>query len=199
MFMFRFRLSLFVFLAAVSCRPKLRVKAISDDFLHILHINQDAKVPDRDIDPSLAVFIPEFTKESAQRQHEVSSDEINKLRMFTYVDSFPDDVPPKVIGLCSHHTSYGKKNLKKTATKWLTIGLHKTKVQAYTKGDPLRLREVVFHELFHCFMDKGHLPEGVVGLMSPSLVKTQRIYKDWGGILDEAFSKKLMEMMPDSN
>ncbi len=194
------KLTFIFFLIFISCHPaSLKIKAVSDDFLHILHINEDTNVPSYDLDPSLSPYIQDFAVEATKRKHDISADQIERLRIFSYVDKLPDEVPPKVIGLCTRHTSYGKKNLKKIETKWLTINLHITKLKAYTGGDPIRLREVVFHELFHCFMNKSHLAPGVPGLMAPVLVKSPRVYTDWSGVLDEAFSKKYMEMIPDAN
>ena len=36
-------------------------------------------------------------------------------------------------------------------------------------GKQEKLKELMYHELFHCLLKKGHLPEGYQGIMSPLL------------------------------
>ena len=69
----------------------------------------------------------------------------------------------------------------------------------FTEGSRILLRELVFHELFHCFLNKGHLPAHVEGLMNPVFTKgNRRSHRDWEGLLDDAFSPKFLKIMEDA-
>ena len=62
--------------------------------------------------------------------------------------------------------------LETKMNKWLTIEVLKD--EDFTRGSEPKLRELLYHELFHCYMNKGHLPEDIQGIMNPYLNPNNR-------------------------
>ena len=65
--------------------------------------------------------------------------------------------------------------------------------------DLLMLR-IMYHELMHCLLDRGHLPVSNNKyrnqLMSPSYIKTISLEKNWDKMMEENFSEGFLSDMP---
>ncbi|MFK7823307.1 MAG: hypothetical protein AB8G05_04065 [Oligoflexales bacterium] len=60
----------------------------------------------------------------------------------------------------------------------------------------MRFKMLIYHELFHCLFNRGHLPEfddngePLYGIMSEVLKKNNKLtWKKWQVLLDELFVK----------
>ncbi len=184
------------FLILVSCAHIKRLpRTIAEDITDIISPSVKPDVPSRRFDPELEHFIPEFVEDAKKRGVIISKSSIEMLRRIIYVDHLSVAAGPGVMAVCSRY--YAKSD--SANMRWTIIEVLKNEIQQYVDGEPLRLKEVLYHEIYHCFMNKGHLPSGIPGLMAATFSKTnQRVYKDWDGLLDEAFTKEYLALTPDA-
>lgn len=158
-------------------------------------------LPPRQYDPALEGFIGEFIKDAQDRGVQISAQSIAKLRQVIFVEELTSKAEPSVIAACSRYYLEEKSiSGKKMRLKWTIIEVLRKESEAFTENNRIRLRELMYHELFHCLMNKAHLPEGIDGIMSPSFAKgDKRAFKDWKGLVDDMFSKKFIDMIPDTD
>ena len=84
--------------------------------------------------------------------------------------------------------------------KWLSIEVLRGDSEAFTENKPEWLRMLIYHELFHCFLGKKHLPEGYEGIMSAVLSKTDlRVFNAWDDMVEEMFSPKYLALIMDAD
>lgn len=184
------------FLALVSCASIKRLpRNLAEDLTDVISPSAKPNIPSRQYDPDLEHFIPEFVADAKSRGVTISSNAVNMLRRVVYVDALSTGGGPGVMAVCSrYYTKTDSQNVK-----WTIIEVLKGEINLYVDGEPLRLREIIYHELYHCFMNKGHLPADIPGLMAPTFNKSnQRVYKDWNGLLDEAFSTEYLNLTPNA-
>lgn len=188
-----------------SCKTKkIKSVAITDVFNHkiLSQVGIDMKsLPEIIHEPDLYRYVEEFIADAKQRNVGISQESVERLRQVKYVDTLTSSAEPDVVATCSRYSLeqpmiYGKK----PPLKWTVIEVLKKESQEFTQGHPVRLRELLYHEIFHCLMNKGHLPPGIDGIMSPVFHKEdKRAFKEWKILVDEMFSEKLIGMIPDAD
>ena len=71
---------------------------------------------------------------------------------------------------------------------WSEIEVHREKASNFEDGVYLRFKMLVYHELFHCLYNRGHLIEGY-GIMSETLLKMDELYAPkWKGMVRNMFT-----------
>ena len=194
-----------ILLIGSSCKLKLGNKPlrISDVVHHkILETAglEKRNPPPRFYDPDLEGFVGEFLKDASDRQVAIPQDAIDKLRQIKYVDALSTAAEEGVIAACSRYFIEEKTLTGSSMSiKWTIIEVLRSATETFTESNRIRLRELMYHELFHCLMSKGHLPDGVEGIMSPTFAKgDRRAFTDWKKLVDDMFSQKFIDMIPDT-
>ncbi len=174
--------------------------SVSDLFQVIFYQKSLIDLPEWRRDSQLAVYIPQFLQDAESQGHPISQEMQNRLRQLVYVDQLSVPADPGVMAACSRYYATEFTISGTSELKWMNIEVLRKESQLFTKGDVFLLRELVYHELFHCYMNKGHLPEGYSGIMSPTLDPSSTlVHTDWQGLVDEMFSEKYLALIPDAS
>lgn len=170
------------------------------DLVDVFIEPHELELPPPEFDPTLKPFIGQFVADAHVRGVNITDESVSMLRKFVYVDRLSVPQSGKVIAACSRFHSWEITATERKKVRWNIIEVLRKESQDYTEGDPKRLKELAYHELFHCFLNKGHLPRGVPGIMAPALSKgSDRIYTDWKGLVDEMFTKEYIDLIPDAS
>lgn len=160
---------------------------------------QVGQIPAVFIDPNLGHYRDDFIAEAKKRGVNVTNESRDLLRVMRYVDRFAMGGGTDVIAVCGRFYTSEQTFSGPNIIHWTTIEVLKKESEEYTGGVEPKLREVLFHELFHCLLNKEHLPAGKEGLMAPVFNKhSTRAITDWSGLLDDAFSPDFMNMIPNT-
>ena len=188
---------------AVSCKKKVKFDPRLGDFSSVKLdslVSRGPDLPDIYYDPDLYAFVPEYIKDAKDRGVEISERTIQALRIMRWVDKLSVGDGPGVMAACSRYyvtnsSFFGGSN----RVLWTMIEVLRDKTLAYTKGNRFLLRELVDHELTHCLMELGHLPDGVGGIMSATFTEGDKRALDvvvWRKLLDDNFSAYFLKLMP---
>ncbi len=198
-FVYFFILLTFFFAGCASIKKK--VNNISEDIFDKVAPSQD--LPPRYYEPEVTSFVGEFKRAAEKNFVEINQEMYDRLRRIEWVDTIASDPEGTVLAACIRYSHTSSSALTGDVTvKWTVIEVLKSRVMAFTGDSRIRLREIIFHELFHCLLGKGHLPENVNGIMSASLAKTnRRAYGSegysWDDLVSEMFSAEFINMIPD--
>ena len=170
------------------------------DFVNVLVGSKD-DIPEKSLDPELMEYIDSFVKDAAKYGVMIPNSTVDKLVSFKYVDTLTHGGAEGVIAVCNRYYTKKKKlvglRLETTKSKWLTIEVLRN--ENFTEGSKMRLKELLYHEIFHCLMNKGHLPEDVDGIMNPVFVRgNRRSEREWDDLVEEMFSPEFLALIPDA-
>jgi hypothetical protein len=187
---------------AVSCKKKVSYDARLGDFgsLNLTSIlSEKADLPDLYYDKDLYAFVSEYIEDAKNRGVIVSGRTIQALRIIRWVDRLSVGEGSGVMAACSRYYVTEKKLFfKSEKILWTMIEVLRGKAQEYTDGNRILLRELLYHELTHCLLEKGHLPDGVEGIMSAVFTEgNHRALKTWSELLDDHFSTYDLNLMPN--
>lgn len=186
---------------STSCKTRIKKvdKAVSD-LANIFVPPHKAKIPEEYFDPSLKPYIAMFVADARKRDVLITDESVKMLRVLKYVDNLSVVEDESVIAACSRFNSWDETATDRKKVRWNIIEVRREASDNFTGGEEMRLRELIYHELFHCFLNKGHLPDDKDGLMSPNLSSnSDRVYgKSWEQLIDEAFSKEFINLIPDA-
>ena len=187
-------------LASCAHRQGKIISKVNDVFHVIFNKEQLANLPERRLDSALSPFIPQFLDDAKKRGVIIPQETVDMLRQLIYVDQLSTAPEPGVMAVCTRYYADEYTYAGPQEVKWMNIEVQRAQSLFYTEGNPKRLQELIYHELFHCFLNKGHLPLGVPGIMGSSLSKgSDRIFVDWNGLVDEMFSPKYLQMIPNAS
>ena len=205
---FRFILVI-AFLGFNSCRTRNKTSfferplqdMVSHTLLDTVGIGY-IKVPDKRFDPELLPYIGQFIDDAKKRGVKITQASKEKLRQVVYVDAFSiDDESTDAVASCNRYYSQVTTLSGPKELNWMTIEVHKERHKSLVgegKGRLIRLRELVYHELFHCFLNKGHLPDGYDGIMRPALSnRNPDKFDNWEGMVNDMFSPEYLAIIPD--
>lgn len=155
--------------------------------------------PERFYDPQLVRFVYEFVANAKEHGVIILPATLDRLKQIKYVPKLSVGAGEGVIAACNRYyievsTVGGSKQVK-----YLIIEVQTPAVQDFTEGSLIRLRELMFHELFHCLLNKKHLPDDVAGIMSAKLTKgSTRAFTEWDQLVEELFSPKFISLIPNA-
>lgn len=162
-----------------------------------------SELPPRIYDENLLPFVEQFIDDAAQRGVLIPEATRNKLRQVIYVKHLSVPAEPGVMAVCNRYYSYETTLEGKKRLNWMIIEVLEKESQEYVgnhKHSTILLRELLYHEIFHCLLNKGHLPSGMDGLMSPIFKKgSQRAVTQWKELLDETFSPEYLKAIPNAS
>lgn len=164
----------------------------------------DNPQPDRFYDSRLRPFVGEFVADAKSHGVHIASEMVSRLRQVKYVNSFSDKLAASVIAVCNRYTANQRTLGGGTVPlKWLTIEVHRARSSDFTTTDPAKelilLRELMYHELFHCLLNKGHLPANIDGIMSSTFSRGNlRSLKVWPSLVKDMFVNHL-SLIPSVN
>jgi hypothetical protein len=192
----RLFLLFFVLSSTTACKTvQAKYKNLEDDFVSVFVKETEAKIPDTKFDSGLMLYRDQFLADAEKYGVHITDLSRDALRRLEYVDQLSVQHDGNVIAACSRFYTWQKDS----KVRWMVIEVLKDKAQKYTGGEAIRLKELLYHEFFHCFLNKGHLPEGKEGIMAPVLTRnSQRVYLDWDGLVEEMFSPEYLELIPDA-
>ncbi|NRA46819.1 MAG: hypothetical protein HRU09_17870 [Oligoflexales bacterium] len=153
------------------------------------------KEPDVFIDVELSHYVSEFVEDAKARGRDISSNSLGRLRVIKFVDKLSQASGPGVVASCNSYF------LKKPTVgcggkpvRWKEIEVLRDGAEAFRDGEELRFKMLMYHELFHCLFNRGHLPEfdqsgnELYGIMSEVLKKNTKLtWQTWQGLLDDMF------------
>ena len=196
---------------AVSCAHKKRRwimdAPVQDLINHTLLESVGVGVvnlPPKIYEEELKVFVGEFIKDAAKYGVEIPADTRDMLRQIIYVEQLSMQGGPGVMAACNRYFTYQQTFSGQTKLNWMTIEVLRRESAEYTGTNERErltlLREIMYHELFHCFFNKGHLPEGKSGIMGATFTKgSKRAFLEWDALVEEMFSQEYMDMIPDAS
>lgn len=196
-----------VFLACAHRQQKWLLETPIEDMVsHTLLETVGYRVvdlPELAFDEALKPFIGQFINDAAKRGVKITDQTKERLRQVVYVDKLTVKGGPGVMAACNRFYTYVGTIGGKRQLSWMTIEVLKKESTAYigtNKEDSIiKLRELMYHELFHCLMNKGHLPSNYDGIMSPTFAKgSQRAVKEWEALVDDMFSPLYLSVIPDA-
>lgn len=164
-------------------------------------------IPPKQYDTAIASYLNEFLADAKAHKVAISEESVDMLRQIKYVDVLSTTKDVGVIAACSRYYSYSQTLSGKKLLRWMIIEVLRKESEEYAEGDRRRLQELLYHELFHCLLNKGHLPvdaEGnqIEGIMSPVLNKYNprlATAESWNELVEEMFSKEYLDLIPDVN
>ena len=156
------------------------------------------KPPERFYHPDLIGFANNFISDAARYGVIITDQSKELLRVINFSDKL-DTTETGVLASCNRYRGENQAFGGVIEVRWNTIQVLKDATKRYTGESHILLRELLYHELYHCLLNKGHLPEDVPGIMNPFFQRgDQRAFKDWDGLIADMFSKKLRDMTPDA-
>ena len=192
-----------VFLGILACKERPK------DWINIDTVAApiDAKLfgikqpPKLDFDADLTIYLNNFLRDAKSRGVLINDKLRKRLRVIKWVDKFTStSTSSSVLAMCSRYFSSQRSIAGVKEVRWSTIEVLKKRTLLYTEGSETLLKELMYHELFHCLMNKGHLPKQYFGIMSPHFAKgSKRAYKAWDSLVDDMFSEFFINIIPDVN
>ena len=185
-----------------SCKSLLKVGKVKDIFNHKI-IWKKANLPDPEYDAELKPYVDSFVADARKYGVNITDEAVSKLRLLRYVDKLSATSGEGVVASCNRYyvESITQEGLKiyDEKSKWLSIEILYKESKEYTQGQEPKLKELVYHELFHCLLNKGHLPAGYDGIMSAVLDQSsQRVFTEWDQLVEEMFSPQYLSIIPDA-
>ena len=173
----------------------------TNDLVHVwFEKGKEVKAPDIEMDPTLKPYIGMFLADAKQRDVTIDPEAVAMLRVFKYVNTLSTTDAPGVMAACTRFYTYETTKSGHTKVRWTQIEVLRHAVDNYAGGEELRLRFLVYHELYHCFLNKGHLPPGMPGIMAPILNPlSDRDLTDPTGLVDEMFSPAYLKATPNED
>ena len=165
------------------------------------------ELPEIEMDPQLVDYKREFEADAALYEKPIPSELNDRLRVMQYVDTLSRGNEPGVVATCNRYFLNSKTlGGGTTQTMWTEIEVLRSGADAFAEGDELRLKMLVFHELFHCLYNRGHLlkcSDGssdceVVnyGIMSDTLLKSDEMNEEkWEAMKRNMFTTQF-ELTP---
>ena len=185
----------------------LSVDKFTDAFHHRIVIKHK-ELPKRKIDPEYLQILREFIQDARSRGVNIKPETIKKLRRIEKVNKFSVESGPGVIASCNRYTVSESVlddfSMAALPIQYMTIEvLEKTLKRHASDGQggiyKEKEKEVLYHELFHCLLNKGHLPPGEQGIMSAVIDRSsRRALEEWDLLVDELFSPKYLNLIPDT-
>tara|TARA_Y100000991_G_scaffold213926_1_gene200517 strand:- start:1979 stop:2545 length:567 start_codon:yes stop_codon:yes gene_type:complete len=170
-------------------------------------ILKEGQIPDVDWDPYLTEIENDFIIEAKKSGVIIPEKTRNKLRHLKFVEEFSTPKEKGVAATCTRYSVYDQYisgiTLTNQEKKWLSIEVLRPALENYTKNlneneKKRKTYELIFHELFHCYLDKGHLPQNYDGVMNPVLDSSSRRAIDhWDALVEEMFSPTYLSIIPD--
>ncbi len=127
----------------------------------------------------------------------------NEIKKMRWVDEFSKpSTSDSVVAMCNRlEIVRGTLNGQGESIKWKEIEVHRKRTEEFIsqyRGVPnLRLWLVVMHELYHCILDRGHLPDDVMGIMNKNIsVVTGNLQNNWFELISDMLSIKFVERTP---
>lgn len=174
----------------------------ANDLMHYYFTpEKKPKIPEKEWHPELEPYVHDFVHDAKIRGVDIKAETLDLLKRFVYVKSFSSGInPPGVVAACIRFYGYETTKVGRKRVLWFNIEVIQGGSNDYAQGNPIFLKELLYHELFHCLMNKGHLPQGVPGIMAPTLTRgSTRVLTDWEGLVDEMFSPEYLELIEDAS
>ncbi|MDD9951405.1 MAG: hypothetical protein OXT67_07545, partial [Zetaproteobacteria bacterium] len=194
-------------LAPLACKKRVvwDTQAPLHDFIN--HELLDAAgvknigAPSYQYDDELKPFLQQFLDDAKKYKVDIPAEKVLELRQMIYVDQLSSTSHPGVMAACNRYRATQATVSGNRPLKWMVIEVLQEAVTHYAgtgKSRLILLREVMYHELFHCLMSKGHLPQGVSGIMSATFRRgDNRAHSQWDKLVTEMFSPEQMDIIPN--
>jgi hypothetical protein len=141
------------------------------------------KMPDRAVDQRLTAYIAAFEADAARLGHPVSGNARDRLRVVSLVDDIAGmqrqynqapSHPGDLAGVCTsaHLDSTigaGGAQHVTSSRDWQEVWISADMLEGRKPVPAIILKELIYHELGHCFLGLDHAPESPHSIMSPVL------------------------------
>jgi len=200
--------AMMIFLACKHNKRRWILDTPVEDLVHhtLLDIADIGVVdlPPRIYEEELMAFVTPFVEDAKKYGINIPKETQNMLRQVVYVDKLSMQGGPGVMAACNRYYTYQKTVSGRKKLNWMTIEVLRKESRDYTGDDESKrlilLREIMYHEIFHCFFNKGHLPPGKSGIMSATFTKgNKRAFRQWPALVEEMFSKEYIDLIPDAS
>lgn len=173
---------------------------INHNLLDAAGVNK-IEAPTYQYDEELRPFFQQFIDAAKKHQIEISEEKKLELRQMIFVDKLTNMSNSGVMAACNRYRASQATVSGNRPLRWMVIEVLNPAIDRYAgtgKSRVILLREVMFHELFHCLLSKGHLPTGVSGIMSATFRRgDNRAQNRWDELVKDMFSKNFMELIPN--
>lgn len=182
-----------------SCKTRHDIFRKTNDFFHVVfQVKSNVAIPEKEWDPDLGIYVGRFVEDANIRGVQITPDSMDMLKRFVYVDELSSGAEPGVMAACTRYYAYKMIKGQETKVKWMNIEVLRNQAELFSRGREIFLRKLLYHEMFHCFLNKGHLPDGVPGIMAPTLDSNSSDVERWSALLDEMFSPEYLQLIPDT-
>lgn len=155
------------------------------------------------IDYELREYLELFLKD-AERYNRLDLAQPERLRIFKFASNELFRSDPKLMASCFSQRQlvydFRSPGLRKPGKLWLEIEINEKLYRTHVGQSKKRAKYVLYHLLFHCFYQEGHLPAGHVGIMENDFYdpRDTRYQKTDEELVRELFSDKSFDILPDT-
>ncbi len=174
----------------------------SQDFKETEPFDKNKGLPAKQIDKHLSFYLDQFIDKCNEHNIEIPQLIVDRLVKLTFVDqSEMKEVAQAsadlkvVLGNCRIAKFINAVNV---TDHYLEVRIAKS-WQDWLDGGDIRLKQLVFHELYHCLLGKKHAPCEVGGLMAPVVFQQDSRVTEEGfdDFVDQAFEEDYMNKLRD--
>lgn len=167
-------------------------------------LNKPKLMPAEYIDAKLGGYLDDFLLDAKAHGKEVPAIVVGSLRVMRFVEDMdaqkakygqPTGGDEDTVGTCASLDEVstldaGVRKLNLKEYEWREIWISRPYVQAKAEGLPdLLLKELVYHELGHCLLQRKHAASKPHKIMSPEMTRDLAwVRANWPKMLDELFA-----------
>lgn len=156
------------------------------------------KIPTIERDDRLEPILYDFIDQAEVYGVKVPKTQVDKIRKMVFVKRFSKKTNPKAIAVC-HRYNYKERSVigGKAIVKfnWFNIEVHQAKAKRLAGNNRTLLKKIIFHELGHCLLNKGHLPKNKKGIMAAVFGDNVKIEDRWTDLVEDMFTN--LHLVPD--
>ena len=194
-----------LFVACTLPRPHVRrsVQHYRDTF-SVNNLSSKPYPSKKKIDPEFKKNLASFLAD-AKRYGRLEMAKPERLRVFGFKKrNFVNKEEGYMIAACLIQRNLSpdpsSPGLGKPGKPWLEIEVNQKAYKSFVAKSPRRAKYVIYHILFHCFYQEGHLPSGHIGIMEdnfydPEMTTHQKTDEQ---LVRELFTDKSFDILPDT-
>lgn len=140
----------------------------------------EVDIPDLFIHPQLEPYVDGFRLDAERYTGGWSG--LGPVRIIDIVDSFTNDELSKgAVGVCSRKSNSSK-------ARWREIEILRSTFDRYTEQSPHKAKILVYHELGHCVLGRGHAqsPKQIMSAMIP-IYRESKLVRWWPEMVERLF------------
>lgn len=153
------------------------------------YVHPSLPLPSIDISPILQPYISEYLDSASL--FKVDTSLVDKLRIVEFGTTATDQ-DQDVVGVCN---TYTRSDTNALAYTKITISTE-YEDQSARDATPNLFKALLYHELTHCILLRGHEPQDPEVIMSPILSNDAFYERNWTQLVNELFTGTPVQYIP---